>query len=109
MKTFLTLKSALALLLATAFVLSTGVVMAVAGEEEGAGGAGSYAVESSESTGLPDMTEAAAQDPAIANHDPDPRGEILKGEEEGAGREGKFEVQSSESTGLPDVTLFEIK
>jgi hypothetical protein len=97
-------KAALALLLAAAFMFSTG--MALAGEEEGAGKAGAYGVEISESTGLPDSTQLRAS--SIDADTADSLAvEMFKGETEGAGRSGRYAVESSESTGLPDSTELE--
>jgi len=96
------LKAVLALLIATASTY--GPNLALAGEEEGAGRAGSYVAESSESTGLPD---AITQPETF---DVDPSGlsvEMFKGEDEGAGMAGSYAVESSESTGLPDTVTKE--
>ena len=105
MKTLLTYKSLFALLIALAFVISTGAVLAVAGEIEGAGKADTYNVEISESTGLPDVTKPAQEEEFMEHGAKEPI-KILSSEEEGAGRAGSYTVESSESTGLPDVTLF---
>ncbi|HUK99597.1 MAG TPA: hypothetical protein VLX29_01940 [Nitrospirota bacterium] len=101
MKRLLSLKSPFALLIAAAFVLSTGLVSAA--EKQGADTEGSYAVESSGSPGSPSMSESA-QEPALAEHDAENAGPLTKGEEEDVGKSGGFDVQSSEPTGLPDVT-----
>ena len=94
-------KAALALFLATAFTFSTGV--ALAGETEGAGKAGTFGAQISESTGLPDSTQAG-----VISSDPDGLAvEMSKGEAEGAGKAGRYAAESSESTGLPDQTGFE--
>jgi hypothetical protein len=102
------LKAALALLIATALTFSTAA--AVAAEVEGAGSAGTYAVENSESTGLPDMTLFAptsdASDPAILGCMIRSGDEAFQGEEEGAGTAGGYRFLSSESSGLPDMALF---
>jgi len=105
MKILFTYKSALALLIALAFSISTGAVLAVAGEIEGAGTSNTYNVEISESTGLPDSTQPAQEEEFMEHGVKEPI-KIMKSEEEGAGRAGRYEVESSESTGLPDVTLF---
>ena len=89
----------LALLAVTAVMFSTGV--ALAGEEAGAGIAGTYRVESSESTGLPDITQLGA----FIGDASSLAVEMFKGEEVGAGHAGRYEVDSSESTGSPDAAM----
>ena len=104
------LNAALALIIATAFAFSAAA--AVAAEEEGAGSAGTYAVENSESTGLPDMTlfapKSDASDPAILGCVMRTGAEAFKGEEEGAGSAGEYRFVSSESSGLPDTALLSV-
>jgi hypothetical protein len=94
-------KAALALILATAFTFSTGV--ALADEAEGAGKAGTFGAQISESTGLPDSTQPGA----ISSTPAGLAVETSKGETEGAGKAGRYAAESSESTGLPDRTGFE--
>ena len=96
------LTAAFALLVATVFTFSTGA--ALASEEAGAGIAGTYWIESSESTGTPDITGLEAPNYRI---DGSLTVEMSNGENEGAGMAGSYAVESSESTGLPDITLAE--